>query len=624
MMPLTEDNMKKAISGRGAKDQKRNSICAKIIETIILIAWTVVGGGFAAQTLPRGSKLSPDQWPKELRERYLALEDDIGKPAAAAVGSKGMVAGTSNPFAIHAGLEALKQGGSAADAVLTSALTQIALTAGSAISYAGIMTVVYYDAASGKVHTLNACFNTVQNEMDPRTIPPMGSHSGRSALVPGFMAGVQALHDRFGELPFASLFVPAIWVAENGFTVGPMVGRWIATQQNYITRLPETKRIFTKGNGDSYKIGDLFRQPELAETLKKVASQGAAYIYKGDWARHFVNLVQREGGKMTLDDLAAYKPLWTEPLQDTFRGYRVVTLGAPNTGGLWTLANLKLFEAADVKKYGHYTRSPDALYYLIQIDKLNSAFVRQPPQLLKSYFPDIDPSPEARLKPETIHRFWSYLQRPDWREIAAGLISGPPGTNHSAGVLAVDERGNVASLLHSINSIAWGATGIFVDGISIGDSANFQRALIAEVGRGVRLPESTNPLIVLKDGKPILASTSIGSALQEATFQNLINVLDFGMDPKTSVDQPNTMGPFFGFSPLSAHLQPEPEKEAVREGDFSQELLGGVRALGQEIKVVPMAQAFQQGFWIGIAIDPKIRKLLGGVYTRFNAFVEGY
>jgi gamma-glutamyltranspeptidase/glutathione hydrolase len=623
-MSLAEDNMKKAISDRGANYQKQNSDYAKIIGTITLIVLTVMGGSIAAQMPNIGSKLSPDQWPKEGRERYLTLENEFGKPHTGAVGSKGMVAGTSNPFAVHAGLEALKHGGNAADAVLTSALTQIALTAGSAISYAGIMTVTYYDAASGKVYTLNACYNTVQNEKDPMTIPPMGSHSGRTALVPGFMAGVQALHDRFGKLPFASLFVPAIWLAENGFTVGPLVGNQIVRQKDYITRLPETKRIFAKENGELYRIGDLFRQPELAETLKKVASQGAAYIYKGDWARHFVSLVQREGGKMTLDDLAAYKPLWTEPLQETFRSYRIVTLGAPNNGGLRTLANLKLFEAADLKKYGHYTRSPEALYYLIQIDRINNAFENQPPQLLKSYFPDIDPSPEARLKPETINRLWSYIQRPDWRETAAGLISGSPKTKHSAGVLAVDEQGNVASLLQSINCVAWGATGIFVDGISIPDSANFQQALIAKVGPGVRLPESTNPLIVLKGGRPILASTAVGSALHEATFQNLINILDFGMDPKTSVDQPNTMGPYYGSFSVGAPLKLELEKEAFREGDFPQEMLDGVRAHGQEIKVVPMAQTSQQGYWIGIEIDPKVHKLMGGVYTKFNAFVEGY
>jgi gamma-glutamyltranspeptidase/glutathione hydrolase len=188
----------------------------------------------------------------------------------------------------------------------------------------------------------------------------------------------------------------------------------------------------------------------------------------------------------------------------------------------------------------------------------------------------------------------------------------------------VDEQGNVASLLQSINCVAWGATGIFVDGISIPDSANFQQALIAQVGPGARLPESTNPLIVLKGGQPILASTTVGSALQEATFQNLINILEFGMDPKTSVDQPNTMGPYYGILSASAPLKPEFEKEAFREGDFPQQMLDGVRAHGQEIEVVPMAQTSQQGYWIGIKIDPKIRKLMGGVYTKFNAFVEGY
>ena len=112
-----------------------------------------------------------------------------------------MIAGTSGPLAVHAGLEALRRGGSAADAALTTALAQVALTAGSTVSYAGIMTVVYYDASTAQTYTLNAGYNTVQEEKDPGTIPTIGSHSGRTALVPGFMAGVQALHDRFGRLP---------------------------------------------------------------------------------------------------------------------------------------------------------------------------------------------------------------------------------------------------------------------------------------------------------------------------------------------------------------------------------------------------------------------------------------
>src|ERR1700688_2416890 len=102
------------------------------------------------------AQLLPEQWAKQDLDRYLSMENEFGGPNPGAVSSKGMIAGTTNPFAIHAGLEVLKHGGNAADAALTTSLAQIALTAGGAISYAGVMTVIYYDAASGKVYTLNA------------------------------------------------------------------------------------------------------------------------------------------------------------------------------------------------------------------------------------------------------------------------------------------------------------------------------------------------------------------------------------------------------------------------------------------------------------------------------------
>jgi gamma-glutamyltranspeptidase/glutathione hydrolase len=119
--------------------------------------------------------LSPARWPQQARDRYLALQglsyDDAPKRLdKVAVSSKGMIAGTSEPFAVDAGLEALKDAGSAADAALTTALAQVVLTAGSTISYAGIMTVVYYDASTAETYTLNAGYNTVREERDPATI----------------------------------------------------------------------------------------------------------------------------------------------------------------------------------------------------------------------------------------------------------------------------------------------------------------------------------------------------------------------------------------------------------------------------------------------------------------------
>lgn len=559
----------------------------------------------------------PDQWPNEELQHYLTLENTLGQTRAVVVGSKGMIAGTSGPLAIHAGLEVLKHGGSAADAVLTTALAQVALFAGATISYAGIMTAVYFDATSGKAHALNAGYNTVQNEIDPLTIPGSGEPSGRTALAPGFMAGVQALHDRFGRVPFAALFSPAVWVAEHGVKISPVVDGWLKAQGSFVTRLPEARRVFTKQNAALCTTGDVLRQPELAATLKRIASQGSAYMYEGEWARHFVDAVQREGGKMTLEDLANYRALWTEPLETSYRDYRVISLGPPNTGGLQTLGSLKLAEAADLSKRGHYTTSAEALYSLIQISRIQSLLVNSPLSTLKSYLPNVDHAPGSRLTKETASRLWAHIQNRMAKHSAGEM----QGANHSAGVLAVDDQGNVASMVHSINCVLWGATGIFVDGISISDSASLQQRAIANAGPGARLPEGTNPLIVVKGGKTVLASATIGSALHPATLQNLINVLDFGMDAQTSAEQPNSRGPALGIS-LTGVPEPEYEKEAFGSGDFSEAVLEGVRARGQATKIV--GENSQAGYWIGIQIDPESHQLVGGVTPKLNGLVESH
>jgi len=566
----------------------------------------------------------PDQWPKKELDHFLALQNDdydshskTGLDASTEA-SKGMVASTSEALATHAGLKVLQHGGNAADAALTTSFSQIALTAGSAVSYGGIMTAVYYDAASNKVYTLNAAYNTVKKETDPLTIPIQGQHSGRMALVPGFMAGAQALHDRFGKLPFSRLLEPAIWIAEHGVTLSPLLEGWFRQAQGFVTRLPEGRRIFTKTNQQLYKAGDLFRQPALAETLKKVAAQGSGYMYKGEWARHFVDAIQREGGKITMDDLSSYRPMWTEPLRIPYGGYEVVSLGPPNIGGLMTLGSLKLAEVAEIKKYGHYTKSADALYYLIQTSRMQYGYTYMPAENRRRIFPGIDPSPEAQVSTDTAEQMLAYLR------LHINPVAAPkePGPGHSAAVIAVDKDGNVACILHSINTTLWGTTGIFVDGVSIPDSAAFQQRQIAEAGMGVRFPDPSNPLMVLKGGKPVLVSAAVGEipALHLATLQNLMNVLDFGMDPKTAVVQPNTQGPYLGKS-LTAPPRPEYEIETVSSG-FSETVLDGVRARGQRIRVLPGND--QAGYWIGVQIDYFSHKISGAATSRLPSMVEGY
>ena len=568
---------------------------------------------------------SPNDWPD--RDQYLALE--IGSapgilprlfPKQKLQSGQAMIAGVNNPFAVHAGLETFKRGGTAADAVLTTALAQISLNAGATVSYAGILTAVYYDANSGKVYSLNAAWNTPRYETDPLSIPAPGTASGRTALVPGFMAGVQALHERFGKRPLAELFEPAIWLAGHGFPLPPWVADSSRRQRKSLERLEETRRVFQNQDGTYYDEGELFRQPQLADTLRQIANEGAQYIYRGKWAHDFVDAVQREGGKITLDDMASYRALWSEPSHATYHGYEVTSLGLPGLGGLETLGSLLLAESGNVSKRGDYLHSTETLYALIQIAKIEAALSIASEDHLRMLFPGLDLAPASRLSPATTKHIAAILRNRNWFTNALKGIPAP-APNHSSNVVAVDEQGNVAALLHSCNCELWGTTGIFVDGISIPDPAAVQQAVISRTEPGGRLPDPTNPVIVLKDKRPVLAASAIGRGLQEVMLQNLINVLDLGMDPQVAVNRPNFLGVFTGIN-ANGSSQPQLTKEVLDYG-FPDSVIKGLKKRGQDIYVGPNAGA-QSGYWIGIQIDPKSRALSGGATRRLNSFVEGY
>ncbi len=394
---------------------------------------------------------SPNDWPD--RDRYLALDVDPipdFHPTQKLHSAKAMIAGVTNPFAVHEGLETLKRGGSAADAALTTALAQIALNAGAAMSYAGILTALYYDASSGKVYSLNAGWNIPRNETEPLSIPPPGTASGRTALVPGFRAGLQALHERFGRRPFAELFEPSIWLADRGVPLPPVVAAWRRDEATSLAHLEDTRRIFQKEDGKYYDQGDIFRQPQLAQTLKQIASQGTQYMYRGAWAHRFVDAVQREGGKITLQDMADYRPLWSEPARAMYHGYEVTSLGLPSLGGLETLSALLLAESAKVGNRGDYWHSADGLYALIQIGRLATVVTFAPEDDLRKVFPTLDLA-RTRASSHNHQAPLTILRERNWFTNALAAVRPKPGPNHSSSVIVVDEQGNVAALVHTCN-----------------------------------------------------------------------------------------------------------------------------------------------------------------------------
>jgi gamma-glutamyltranspeptidase / glutathione hydrolase len=533
--------------------------------------------------------------------------------------ARGMVTGTTGAGAIEAGVEILKQGGSAADAVAATALTQVCMAAGSWVSYAGIFTMVYFDAAERKTHNLNAAFNTVQGETDALSIPGVNTASlgkgfsawectpsGRTALVPGFMAGIEATHARFGKLSLEQVFAPAIRIATDGFEWPQGNAQQYAFREKILNRLPETRAIFAKSGGGTYAAGDLFKQPALAETLKRTVKEGIRnYLYEGEWASKLVAAVQADGGHMTLKDLADYRVHWAEPVHGTYHGYDVYSHGLPATGGVNLIEALNLAEIAGLSRMGKYSDSPKSLYWLAQIAKL--AFEMMPgatdsPESAAAIRAlGLNLSLESRLRKDTSVALWQAIESGRFPKIKPPQSAAPA---HSDSIVAIDKWGNIAAVVHSINAVSWGSTGIFVDGISIPDSASFQQAAIAATQPGARLADPTNPGLIVKDGQPYMGFGSIGSGLHIRTLACLLNVLDFGMTPQQAIDSPS----------LGSFTFDEASKLTVGVNEFPTDFLQAVGQLGQEvIEDNPM-----RGYWLGIQLDPKTQQLNGGAIRELN------
>lgn len=499
-----------------------------------------------------------------------------------------VIVGTTAPRALRAGAEVLEAGGSAVDAALTTALAQTTLCAGCWVSFAGRMTAVVYDAESGEVVALNACYDAPRGEDDPITIPRQPTPSGRTVLVPGFMAGVGALHDRFGSRPFESLFTPSIRLAEEGFELTPSLAHLIRGKREVLLRTPGGRDVFLDADGELFVVGSQFRQPALGRTLRRVAKGGASEFYTGEWARKFVEEVQGEGGKLSLEDLAAYQPTWEVPDSVEFMGNRVYGLPTPNRGGPSALMALNLASAAGFGSGEVKHASAQALQGVERIETATDMVWGSRGRAALASHSDKVPSlwEESFGHAEGGAALWQLAQSEEWPDIVEEAFGLPQTGGHSDAIVAVDKHGNVIAMLHTINTAGWGTTGLFVDGVSIPDSGASQQRSMLAVGPGGRMPDHGAPILALRDGKPVFASSATGSGLVDAIWQKAIDVLAFGRDPADAADAPTL------------------HRGQVERGAFPRETLEGARGLGASLEVIERFGGFQRGFWVGVTLDP--------------------
>ena len=533
--------------------------------------------------------LDPHGWDRDVMQSALRVAAAVAAAADDAIGSgeRGIVVASTGAFATLAGQRALTAGGSAVDAALTTAFAQIGQCLGSWVSYAGIVSLIHYQAATGKIDTLSAGFATCRAETDPLSIPRPPTPSGRTSLIPGFVAGAFAAHGRFGRLPWASLWSPAIHLAEHGVPITDALERLFDARADALSRTAEAREAFT-AQGRFPRSGDLFCQPALAATLRAVAQQGPDWMYRGPWAHRFVELVRRDGGQVQLSDLADYQPLWGESLSAEFGGHQVHTVPTPDTGGVALLVALSLIEAADL---GDPTKDPNALYWLIRIIERSAA---------EAYWGSV-----SGVEPDRIAEMWQQL-----RGNNGGTHESGEGASHSDFVVTADADGNVAAMCHSINTGLWGTSGIVVEGIPIPDPATFQQSALARLAPGARLPMPINPAIALRDGRPVLACSSMGAGMHAVAVQQLNSVLRQGADIYTAAGQPlihaKDIAVNASLTATVADFDPtQPIARAV-DDRFDPALLNAARERGQLISARAKSDpTLPRGYWGAITTGKK-------------------
>jgi gamma-glutamyltranspeptidase/glutathione hydrolase len=557
--------------------------------------------------------LSPAKWPTEARARAEQQEFFSGSWAprvARSVHSKdGVISATVSPISVEAGLQALRQGGNAADAAVTVALTQICTQLGSVVSYAGIMSALYFDAKTGKISSLDGGWNSYRNETSPMTIPPsdlsllkggpapaVPQDPGRQTLVPGFMACAEALHAKFGRLNFDALFAPALWYADHGVTVTPVLAWYFNYRKDVFARTPEGQNFLCQAGNSLPQYHDVFRQPELAKTLRAVAKNGAQEMYTGDWAKAFVAAVQQAGGKAELADLAEYHPIWSDPATISFGDHDVYVAGPPNNAAYQILTALNMASAMKLDERGPYWQDPVTFRDLTRIIDLTCTgpkFLPQTEILLRER--NVGISPQDQLSPEYAAALAAAIPE---------LFADPPETqpHHSNAIVVVDKEGNIAAVTHTINTVIWGDTGIVVGGIPIADAAGFQQRALAMIPSGSRLPNAIIDSIILNSNRqPVLATASIGSALFPETLRTIVSVYGQKLDLATVAAAPPLL---LNLDP-KAYLLPLTDMPVkVPDGAYNDAFIEKLQSLGVHgTKVAGPIVAGERGTLAMVAID---------------------
>ena len=496
----------------------------------------------------------------------------------------GIVA-ASQPLAAKAGAEILDRGGNAIDAAI-AANAVLGLVEPHMNGVGGDLFAIIYEAKTGKLHGLNASgwspTGLTPQLLAERGLTRMPNNGIFSVTVPGAVAGWEAMRSRFGTKPLSELLSSAIWYAENGFPVSEVIaGEW-AESERKLSATPEAKATYFLGDRPP-KFGEVFRNPNLAVTLKRIAEHGRDGFYKGPTADAIVALSNTSGGTMTLADLGEFQVEWQEPIKTTYRGWTVYEL-PPQGQGIAALMMLNIMERYPLGEWGFH--DPRSLHVMIEAKKLAYA------DMLKYVGdPKFSQVPVTQmLSREHAAARASLLDISKAAcDVMPAQIAGLEGAHGGDTIYltVIDAEGNIVSFIQSVYSS-------FGSGLvpSKGGFALHNRGALftIEPGQPNTLAPRKRPLHTIipafmeKDGTRIGFGIMGGWTQSQAHAQFVSNIVDYGMTIQQALEAGRFVkNSFRGCDVNVEALVPEATRNALK-------------SLGHDVRVVrPRTDTFGRG-----------------------------
>jgi gamma-glutamyltranspeptidase/glutathione hydrolase len=479
----------------------------------------------------------------------------IGVSAQGVVAHGGMVV-AQEARAAQIGADILKNGGNAIDAAVAVGFAlAVSYPSAGNIGGGGFMVVHRADGSDTTIdyrETAPAGINAKSFLDESGNADPAKSRDSALAIgVPGTVAGLALAEQKYGSGKFtlADLLAPAIAMARDGIAIGDDTADSLPNARARLSRWPAAAKIFLKTDGDTLVAGDRLVQSDLAETLDIIARQGPRAFYSGPVADKIAAAVQDAGGVMTADDLKRYQAVERMPVRGSYRGYQVISMAPPSSGGVELIEMLTILEGYDLGSVAR-ANAAQALHFMIEAMKRAYA-----DRALFLGDPDRVANPVALLTSKNYAAGWRAGIDPVHATAAANIRAGevmqPEGRN-TTHFSVVDRFGNAVANTYTLNfsygvGLVAAGTGVLLnneldDFAAKADAPNAYGLVGAEAnapGPGKRPLSSMTPTILLKDGRPVLVTGSPGgSRIITTVLQIIVNVIDRGMDIAAAVAAP--------------------------------------------------------------------------------------